>query len=103
MTEDADPEANLREWKEAMRAEHDDAIENPAPDERHRIEGVAQVSYRVYFEYDEESDALSRTRREQVEDFSDPELLSCACGVRGMTPEEARRHVRAAREARDGE
>ena len=29
MTEDADPEANLREWKEAMRAEHDDAIENP--------------------------------------------------------------------------
>jgi len=92
------PESNLREWKETMQAEHEDAIENPDPDADHRIEGVAQVTYRVYFEYDADSDALERARREQVDEPSDPELLSCACGVRGMTPAEATEHVRAARD-----
>jgi len=33
-----------------------------------------------------------------VDDLSDPELRSCSCGVRGMTLEEAREHVRAAHE-----
>jgi hypothetical protein len=52
----------------------------------------------VYFAYDEESGTLERDRREQVDELADPELLSCACGVRGMTPEEATDHVEAARQ-----
>ncbi|WP_254280312.1 hypothetical protein [Haloarcula marina] len=99
MTDDTDPEANLKQWKTAMQDEHDEAIANPDPSEDHRIETVTQVTYRVYFEYDAAGDTLEETRREQVEDDDDPELLSCACGVRGMTPEEARQHVRAARDA----
>lgn len=96
MTDERDPEATLEEWKSAMQAEHEDAIENPDPTEDHQIEGVAQVSYRLYFEYDDERDALERRREEQVDELSDPELLSCSCGVRGMTPEEARTHAAAA-------
>lgn len=96
MTDERDPEGTLDEWKDAMQAEHAEAITNPDPDEDHRIEGVAQVSYRVSFVYDREADALERDAREQVDDLADPELLSCACGVRGMTREEAREHVRSA-------
>ncbi len=96
MTDETDPEATLEHWKEKMQAEHDDAIRNPDPDEDHRIEGVAQVNYRCYYEYDADADELERTRTEQVDELTDPELLSCACGVRGMTPEEARAHVAAA-------
>jgi hypothetical protein len=33
-----------------------------------------------------------------VNDLADPELRSCSCGVRGMTPDEARQHMRAAHE-----
>ncbi|WP_459194269.1 hypothetical protein [Halosimplex sp. J119] len=98
MSDERDPEAALNEWKDAMQAEHEDAIANPDPDEDHRIEGVVQVNHRVYFEYDPEAGQLERDRVEQVDELSDPELRSCACGVRGMTPEEARDHVRAARE-----
>ena len=92
-----DPSSTLEEWKEELQAEHEDAIENPDPDADHRIEGVAQVSHRVYFEYSEATGALERDRTEQVDELADPELLSCACGVRGMSREEARRHVEAAR------
>jgi len=92
-----DPETTLDEWKEAMQAEHAEAIADPDPTEDHRIEGVTQVSYRVTFEYDPSADALERARREQVDEPADPELLSCACGVRGMSREEAREHVAAAR------
>ena len=95
-----DPESNLEQWKETMQEEHADAIANPDPDESHEIEGVTQVSYRVYFEYDADSDSLERARREQVDELADPELLACACGVRGMKPDEATEHVRAAREQR---
>jgi len=98
MADDTDPGSNLEEWKETMQAEHEAAIENPDPDADHRIEGVSQVSYRVYFDYDPERDSLERASREQVDELADPELLSCACGVRGMTPEEATEHVAAARE-----
>jgi CheY-like chemotaxis protein len=93
-----DPESNLAQWKETMQAEHEAAIAEPDPDEDHRIEGVSQVSYRVYFDYDAERDSLERVRREQVDELADPELLACDCGVRGMTPEEATEHMRAARE-----
>jgi hypothetical protein len=93
-----DPEATLNEWKERMEAEHEAAIADPDPEDDHRIEGVTQVNYRVTFDYDPETDTLERASREQVDELSDPELLSCACGVRGMTPEEARVHVAAARE-----
>ncbi|WP_424016826.1 hypothetical protein ACOZ4N_13175 [Halorientalis pallida] len=96
MTDDRDPEKTLEDWKREMQAEHEAQIAEPDPDEDHRIEGVTQVSYRVYFEYDDETDTLERERREQVDDLADPELLSCACGVRGMTREEAREHVGAA-------
>jgi len=92
-----DPESNLEQWKETMQAEHEDAIHNPDPEADHRIEGVTQVSYRVYFEYDPESETLERDAREQVDEPADPELLSCACGVRGMTPAEATEHMGAAR------
>ena len=98
MTDDSDPESNLREWKETMQAEHDAAIHDPDPEASHRIEGVTQVSYRVYFDYDEASGSLERASREQVDELADPELLACACGVRGMTPDEATVHVEAARE-----
>jgi len=98
MTDDRDPEATLNEWQDAMQAEHEEAIENPDPDEEHRIEGVAQVSYRLYFEYDPETASLERARKVKVDELSDPELRSCACGVRGMTPAEALTHVEAARE-----
>lgn len=98
MSDDRDPEATLDRWKEQMQAEHEAAIADPDPDADHRIEGVAQVTYRVYYEYDPEADALERTETEQAGELSDPELRSCSCGVRGMTPEEARRHVSAARE-----
>ena len=98
MTDDSDPESNLQEWKETMQAEHDAAIHDPDPEASHRIEGVTQVSYRVYFDYDEASGSLERASREQVDELADPELLACACGVRGMTPDEATAHVEAARE-----
>jgi hypothetical protein len=93
-----DPEDTLEQWKEEMQAEHEDAIANPDPDEDHRIEGVAQVTYRVYYDYDAERDELVRAREEKADELTDPELRSCACGVRGMTPEEARQHVAAADE-----
>ena len=93
-----DPEDTLDQWKAQMQAEHEDAIANPDPDEDHRIEGVAQLTYRVYYDYDAETDTLERAREEQVDDLTDPELRSCSCGVRGMTPEEARTHVAAAHE-----
>lgn len=91
-----DPEDTLDEWKAEMQAEHEDAIANPDPEDDHRIEGVVQVNYRVYYEYDPEREELERTREEQVSELTDPELRSCSCGVRGMTPEEAREHVAAA-------
>jgi len=97
MTDQRDPEKTLEDWKAEMRAEHEAAIADPDPDAEHRIEGVTQVSYRVCFSYDATTDTLERDRREQVDDLQDPELLSCACGVRGMTREEARQHVSAAR------
>jgi hypothetical protein len=93
-----DPEDTLDQWKAQMQAEHEDAIANPDPDEDHRIEGVAQLTYRVYYDYDAGTDTLERAREEQVDDLTDPELRSCSCGVRGMTPEEARTHVAAAHE-----
>jgi len=93
----SDPEKTLEDWKEEMQAEHEAAIANPDPDEDHRIEGVVQVNYRVYYGYDEDNEDLERTRTEQVDDLTDPELRSCSCGVRGMTPEEAREHAAAAR------
>lgn len=98
MTDERDPEATLERWKAEMQAEHEAAIADPDPEADHRIEGVAQVSYRVAFEYDPDSESLERAETEQVDDLADPELLSCTCGVRGMTPEEAREHVEAARE-----
>jgi hypothetical protein len=98
MTDDADINDALREWKSEMQAEHADAIENPDPDEDHRIEGVTQVNYRMTFAYDEETGELERDGTEQVEELSDPELLSCVCGVRGMTRAEARSHIEAAGE-----
>ncbi|SFR93268.1 hypothetical protein SAMN05216559_1256 [Halomicrobium zhouii] len=98
MTDERDPEATLQQWKEEMQGEHEDAIRNPDPEEDHRIEGVSQVNYRMYYDYDAESGELVRAREEQVDDLTDPELRSCSCGVRGMTPEEARQHVAAARE-----
>jgi len=94
----SDPEDTLQQWKDEMQAEHEEQIANPDPDEDHRIEGVTQVNYRVYYDYDPDSDTLDRAREEQVSELTDPELRSCACGVRGMTPEEARQHVAAARE-----
>jgi len=96
MTDDRDPEATLDEWKAEMQAEHQDAIEQPDPDEDHRIEGVAQISYRLYYEYDSDSDDLERVQTIKVDELDDPELRSCSCGVRGMTPQEALVHVRTA-------
>ena len=48
------------------------------------------------FDYDADGDVLDRASAEEVDDLADPDLLSCACGVRGMTPEEAREHMAAA-------
>jgi hypothetical protein len=101
MTDERDPEATLAEWEDTMQAEHADAIENPDPGETHRIEGVAQVTYRVTYEHDPETDDLTRAGEEKTSELADPELRSCSCGVRGMTPEEAREHVRAAHDARE--
>ncbi|WP_336133827.1 hypothetical protein [Natronomonas amylolytica] len=98
MPDDADINDALQEWKSEMQAEHADAIENPDPDADHRIEGVTQVNYRVAFAYDAESGRLERTETEQVDELSDPELLSCSCGVRGMTRAEALSHIEAAGE-----
>jgi hypothetical protein len=98
MTDERDPEKTLEDWKAEMQAEHEQAIAEPDPDSDHRIEGVSQVNYRVYFEYDESSGRLERTETEQVNDLTDPELLSCSCDVRGMTREEALEHLTAARE-----
>jgi hypothetical protein len=79
-----------------MQAEHAAAIANPDPDATHRIEGVTQVPHRCHYEYDPDTDSLERSHTEQVGELTDPELRSCSCGVRGMTPEEARQHVAAA-------
>lgn len=95
MTDDADVNDALQEWKSEMQAEHAEAIANPDPEEGHRIEGVAQVNYRVAFEYDDEAGELRRSETEQVDELADPELLSCSCGVRGMTRAEARSHIEA--------
>jgi hypothetical protein len=73
MTDDSDPGANLEQWQSAMQAEHEDAIANPDPDDDHRIEGVAQVSYRLAYDYDPESDSLERTATEQVADLASAE------------------------------
>ena len=97
MTDETETNEALEQWKAEMQAEHEAAIENPDSDEDHRIEGVAQVSYRVSFTYDEESDELRQAETEQVDELTEPELLSCSCGVRGMTRTEARTHVAAAR------
>lgn len=98
MTDDAEMNEALQEWKAEMQAEHAEAIENPDPEAKHRIEGVTQVNYRVAFEYDAEAGKLRRSETEQVDDLSDPDLLSCSCGVRGMTRAEARSHIEAAGE-----
>jgi CheY-like chemotaxis protein len=98
MTDEAEMNDALQEWKSEMQAEHAEAIEIPDPDADHRIEGVTQVNYRITFEYDAEADALERAETEQVDELSDPELLSCACGVRGMTRAEALSHIEAAGE-----
>lgn len=98
MSEERDPEATLAEWKSELQAEHTAAITDPDPDEEHRIEGVAQLTYRVYYDYHEETGTLERSHEEQVGELTDPELRSCSCGVRGMTPEEARTHIEAADE-----
>jgi len=97
----SDPEKTLEEWQDEMQAEHEAAIANPDPEEDHRIEGVSQVNYRVYYEYNADSDELEQARTEQVDELTDPELRSCACGVRGMTPEEARQHVAAAQDSQE--
>lgn len=94
MTDDRDPEATLREWKEGMQAEHERAIADPDPAESHRIEAVSQVSFRLTYEY--AGGELTQADREQVDEPSEPELFSCVCGVRGMTREEAERHAAAA-------
>ena len=95
---DRDPEKTLKDWKSEMQAEHAEAITSPDSEADHRIEGVTQVNYRVYFEYDEATGQLERSHEKQVDELSDPELRSCSCGVRGMTPDEAREHIEAARE-----
>lgn len=97
MGDQRDPEKTLEDWKAEMEAEHEAAIADPDPATDHRIEGVTQVNYRVSFEYDEAAEALERASREQVDELRDPELLSCVCGVRGMTRAEAREHISAAR------
>jgi hypothetical protein len=99
MGDERDPEATLEEWKASMQDEHERAIAEPDPDAEHRIEGVVQVSYRVGYAYDPDAGELVVTGEEQVDERGEPELLSCSCGVRGMTPEEAREHAAAAHDA----
>lgn len=98
MTGDRDPEATLDEWKESMNEEHERAIAEPDPDADHHVEGVVQVSYRVGYEFDPD-EGLVVTEERQVDERGEPELLGCSCGVRGMTREEAREHLAAARDA----
>jgi hypothetical protein len=98
MSDDRDPEATLEEWKASMQAEHEAAITDPDPAADHEIEGVVQVSYRVGYDYDPDAGELVVAREQQVDERGEPELLSCSCGVRGMTPEEAREHAAAARD-----
>ncbi|WP_254832711.1 hypothetical protein [Haloglomus salinum] len=93
-----DPEATLEEWKESMQDEHERAIAEPDPDAAHEVEGVVQVSYRVGYDYDPD-EGLVVAESEQVDERGEPELLGCSCGVRGMTREEAREHLAAARGA----
>jgi hypothetical protein len=92
VSDDRDPEATLREWKESMQAEHADAIANPDPDADHAVEAVVQPSERIRFAY--EDGELVEQDRERIE-ADEPELFACACGVRGMTREEAREHLAA--------
>jgi hypothetical protein len=96
MTDERDPEATLEEWKESMNEEHERAIADPDPDADHHVEGVVQVSYRVGYSYDPD-EGLVVTSDEQVAERGEPELLGCSCGVRGMSREEAREHLAAAR------
>lgn len=93
MSDERDPEATLREWKESMNAEHATAIANPDPEATHRIESLVQHSERVRFTYTD--DGLVERDRERIE-AAEPTLFSCSCGVRGMTREEAREHAAAA-------
>ena len=95
MSDERDPEATLREWKESMAADHAAEIANPDPDERHEIEAVVQHSERVSFALADGD--LVETGREPVE-AGEPELFGCACGVRGMSRAEAREHLAAARD-----
>lgn len=57
-----DPEKTLDDWKAEMQAEHERAIADPDPEADHRIEGVTQVNYRVYFDYDLERDGHAANR-----------------------------------------
>jgi hypothetical protein len=95
---DRDPEATLDAWKESMAAEHETAIADPDPETDHRLEGISQVSYRVRYDYDPAIDELVETGTERVHDLEPPERLGCSCGVRGMSRDEARRHLAAARD-----
>ena len=95
VSDDRDPEATLREGKESMQAEHAEAIANPDPDVDHAVEAVVQPSERVSFEV--EDGTLVEQDRERIE-TGEPELFACACGVRGMTREEAREHLAAVRD-----
>ena len=79
-----------------LQARQREAVLNPDPDETHRITGLSQVNYRVYYEYRPDEGDLTETDREQVEPATKPELLSCRCGVGGMEWGEAIEHLRAA-------
>ncbi|WP_276259643.1 hypothetical protein [Haloglomus litoreum] len=96
MSDERDPEATLEEWKASMQDEHERAIAEPDPDADHHLSGVVQVSYRVGYDYDPD-EGLVVVEDEQVDERGEPELLGCSCGVRGMTREEAREHLAAAR------
>lgn len=89
------PVAELRERQR-------EAVLNPDPGESHRLTGISQVNYRVHYEYRPDEGELEEADREQVEAATDPELLSCSCGVGGMEQAEALEHLRAARRVRDG-
>jgi hypothetical protein len=97
MSDNRDPEATLEAWKQSMQAEQERAIANPDPDVAHHVEGVSQVSYRIGYDYDANAGELVEAETEQVHELEPPELLSCSCGVRGMTHEEARDHLAALR------
>lgn len=86
-----------------MQAEHAEVIANPDPDADHRIEGVAQVSYRVSDEYDADSDALRRDREEQVDELTDPELQAARRRPdRTVRPRQSRRRPRREDDAETG-